>query len=208
VTWEVYSIYLLALGAFFITPPDVSQFLIISNALRVGLKRSLLTVAGDLTANAIQMTAAAFGLAAVIATSADAIWYIKWVGVAYLAYIGLRLLLKRNTSQMPSEVKSGTLFRQGFLTSMSNPYAVVFFGALFPQFIDAGAPIWPQLLALGVTYLIVDGLILIGWGWAAERSASRMKAAGSILISRISGILMICAAALLGSKDFTVEIAK
>lgn len=207
-TWEVYSIYLLALGAFFVTPPDVSQILIISNSMRVGLRRSLLTVAGDLTANSLQMTAAAFGLAAIIATSADAIWYIKWGGVVYLAYIGIKLIFQRDKGTSRTAALPGTLFRQGFFTSMSNPYAVVFFGALFPQFINTAQPILPQLLALGVTYLIVDGVTLVLWGWVAERSASKLKAAGSVWIRRTSGFLMIGAAALLGLRDFNVGPSK
>jgi len=67
---ETYLIYLGVLGAFFATPPDTSQLLIISNSLRHGLRRSLATVAGDLSANAVQMTLAAFGLTAVIAANA------------------------------------------------------------------------------------------------------------------------------------------
>ena len=67
---ETYLIYLGVLAAFFLTPPDTSQLLIISNSLRHGLRRSLATVAGDLSANAVQMTLAAFGLTAVIAAHA------------------------------------------------------------------------------------------------------------------------------------------
>ena len=72
---ETYLIYLGVLAAFFATPPDTSQLLIISNSLRHGLRRSLATVAGDLSANAVQMTLAAFGLTAVIETLDGAISY-------------------------------------------------------------------------------------------------------------------------------------
>ncbi|MEO0719597.1 MAG: LysE family transporter, partial [Pseudomonadota bacterium] len=88
---EAYLLYLAVLAAFFATPPDTSQLLIISNSLRHGVRRSLATVAGDLTANSLQMTAAAFGLTAVIATSADALTVVKWLGVGYLVWIGIRL---------------------------------------------------------------------------------------------------------------------
>ena len=98
---ESYLLYLGVLAAFFATPPDTSQLLIISNSLRHGLRRSLATVAGDLSANAAQMTLAAFGLTAVIAANADALWLVKWAGVAYLVWIGLRLLLSRGASDGP-----------------------------------------------------------------------------------------------------------
>ncbi len=198
---ETYLIYLGVLAAFFLTPPDTSQLLIISNSLRHGLRRTLATVAGDLSANAVQMTLAAFGLTAVIAANADALWVVKWAGVAYLVWIGLRLMLTRGTSESPGAVANGRLFRQGFVTSSANPYAVVFFGALFPQFIDAGAPILPQLLVLGVTYLVVDGLVLLLWGWAATRTLGRVKALTGVWINRVSGALMVGAAVLLGLKD-------
>ncbi len=197
---ETYLLYLGVLAAFFVTPPDTSQLLIISNSLRHGLRRSLATVAGDLSANTIQMTLAAFGLTAIVATSANALWVVKWLGVAYLAWIGIRLIFGRTDAAAPDPA-GGRLFQQGFFTSMANPYAVVFFGALFPQFIDPSAPIWPQLLILGATYLVVDGVILVLWGWAARRTIGRLKALTGQWINRISGALMLGAAVLLGAKD-------
>ncbi|MEM9913116.1 MAG: LysE family translocator [Pseudomonadota bacterium] len=197
---ETYLIYLGVLAAFFVTPPDTSQLLIISNSLRHGLGRSLATVVGDLSANSIQMTLAAFGLTAVVATSADALWIIKWLGVAYLAWIGFKLIFSREQADAPTPA-GGHLFRQGFVTSMANPYAVVFFGALFPQFIDTGQPVWPQLLILGVTYLLVDGIILVLWGWTARRTIGRLTAMTHQWVNRVSGTLMLGAAVLLGLKD-------
>lgn len=201
---EVYLLYLGVLVAFFATPPDTSQLLVMSNSARHGLRRSLAVVAGDLSANVLQMTAAAFGLTAVIAASADALWVVKWAGVAYLAWIGLRLITSRPRGQVPAPVTSA-LFRQGFLTSSANPYAVVFFGALFPQFIDPSAAIVPQLLILGVTYLVVDCLTLVAWGWVAARTLGRIKVLQGIWLNRISGGLMLAAAVLLGSRDLSVE---
>ncbi|MEO3413526.1 LysE family translocator [Roseovarius sp. CAU 1744] len=202
---ETYLIYLGVLAAFFVTPPDTSQLLIISNSLRHGLRRSLATIAGDLSANAVQMTLAAFGLTAIIATSANALWVVKWLGVAYLAWIGLKLVLSKPDGAEVQAARGGRLFRQGFITSSANPYAVVFFGALFPQFIDTGAPVWPQLLILGATYLAVDGVILLLWGWAAVRTLGRVKNLTGLWINRVSGALMIGAAVLLGLKDVARE---
>jgi len=200
-TLETYLLYLGVVAAFFATPPDTSQLLIISNSLRHGLRRSLATVAGDLSANALQMTLAAFGLTAVIATNADALWIVKWAGVAYLAWIGARLLLARPEVTALDAAPGGRLFRQGFVTSSANPYAVVFFGALFPQFVDTAQPVWPQLLILGLTYLLVDGLILLLWGWAALRTLGRVRQLTGVWVNRVSGGLMIGAALLLGLKD-------
>lgn len=205
--WETYLAYLATCAVFFATPPDTSQLLIVSNSLRCGLRRSLWTVAGDLSANCLQMTAAAFGLTAIIAVSADALWVVKWLGVAYLVWIGLSLMLLKPREGRLS--KGGCaprfLFRQGFLTSSANPYAVVFFGALFPQFIDPAQPVLPQLLILGATYLVIDGVTLVLWGWTAVQSLGRIRALTGAWINRICGALMIGAAALLGIKDLSAE---
>lgn len=202
---EAYLIYLAAVAVFFATPPDTSQLLIISNSVRYGLRRSAFTIAGDLAANSLQMTAAAFGLAAIIATSATAFIWIKWLGVAYLVWIGLQLILSKDQGDDVTANTSGQsfrLFRQGFVTSMANPFAVVFFGALFPQFIDPTAPVLPQLIILGVTYLVVDGAILLLWGWLGVRAATALKRFSFGLVNKLCGALMIAAAALLASKDF------
>jgi threonine/homoserine/homoserine lactone efflux protein len=208
VSIETYLIYLGVLAAFFVTPPDTSQLLIISNSLRHGLRRSTATIAGDLSANVLQMTAAAFGLTAIIAASADAIWVVKWAGVAYLAWIGFRLMFARGESDGPNaapQARRRALFRQGFLTSSANPYAVVFFGALFPQFIDPAQAVLPQLLALGLTYLVVDGLMLLLWGWTATRTLGRVKGLTGVWMNRVSGALMIAAAGLLAGRDLATE---
>ncbi len=204
-TIETYMIYLMAVAVFFATPPDTSQLLIISNSVRHGLRRSAYTIAGDLTANSLQMTGAAFGLAAIIATSATAFIWIKWLGVAYLVWIGVQLILSKDQADDVTANTSGQsfrLFRQGFVTSMANPFAVVFFGALFPQFIDPTMPVLPQLFILGVTYLVVDGAILVLWGWLGVRAATALKQFSFGLVNKVCGALMIAAAALLASKDF------
>lgn len=201
---ETYLFYLAAVAAFFATPPDTSQLLIISNSIRHGLKKSVWTIAGDLSANCVQMIAAAFGLATIIATSASAFLWIKWLGVAYLAWIGLQLILSKETEQNIPANKGGTafrLYRQGFITSMANPFAVVFFGALFPQFINPAIPVLPQLLILGATYIVIDGAILLLWGWLGLRATNGLRRISLGVVNKICGGLMIGAAVLLGSKD-------
>lgn len=205
---DTYLVYLAAVAVFFATPPDTSQLLIVSNSIRHGLRRSAFTIAGDLTANSLQMTGAAFGLAALIAASASAFLWIKWLGVAYLVWIGVQLFLSKDQAQdvaATTSAQAARLFRQGFVTSMANPFAVVFFGALFPQFIDPTQPVLPQLLILGVTYLAVDGAILLAWGWLGLRAARALERFSFGLVHKVCGALMIGAAMLLASKDLQPE---
>lgn len=212
-TWNTYAGYLVALGLFFAMPPGPSQLLMMSNSATFGIRVSLATVAGDLSANALQMTAAAFGLATVIGSSSEALQVIKWIGVAYLVWMGISKL-RSSASTVDSEPRLsrgfGRLFGQGFLTSASNPKAVFFFAALFPQFINADAPVWPQLAVLAATYLAVDGTLLIVWGYATIRVADRLGRLrlGSRRANRISAGLMFAAAALLAAKDLHVVHAR
>ena len=206
-TTETYLLYLAAVAVFFATPPDTSQLLIVSNAMKHGLRRSLWVIAGDLSANILQMTAAAFGLAAIIATSAVAFGWIKWLGVAYLVWIGVQMMRSSGAARgvAADTARPARLFRMGFVTSMTNPFAVVFFAALFPQFISAEAAVLPQLLILGATYLIVDGVTLVAWGWAGDRVATRLARMSMRMINRVCGGLMIGAAVLLGLKDMSPQ---
>ena len=205
---ETYLVYLAAVVVFFATPPDTSQLLVISNSIRHGLRRSAFTIAGDLSANCVQMTAAAFGLATIIATSAQAFIWIKWLGVGYLAFIGFQLIFsneQRRSTSITASGESFRLFRQGFITSMANPFAIVFFAALFPQFIDVALPVLPQLLILGSTYIVIDGLILIVWGYLGVRAASVLANNSVNMVNKLCGGLMVCAAVLLSVKDFDTQ---
>ena len=199
---DIYLAYLATVGVFFAAPPGPSQLLMISNSARHGLRASLFTASGDLSANALQMTAAAFGLAGVLAMSGELLTAVKWLGVAYLVYIGVRTFLggARGAGTVGPAFRRRDLYRQGFFTSAANPKAVFFFAALFPQFIDPAAAIWPQLLILGATYIAVDGMLLIVWGAAAERALRRL-ASRPRWLNRISGSMMIAAAGLLALKD-------
>ena len=208
-TSELYLAYLAVVAVFFATPPGPSQLLMLSNSARYGAARSLWTACGDLTANALQMTAAGFGLAVVIAASDIALDVVKWAGVAYLVWMGVRTFRSagtRNAAPAASPSARG-LWLQGFVTSASNPKAVVFFAALFPQFIDPAAAILPQIIVLGLTYLIIDGAILFAYGIAAERVLGRIARSPRVL-NRLSGSLMMAAAALLAFKDLDTRGAR
>lgn len=199
--------YLAVIGVFFAAPPGPSQLLMISNSLVHGWRRSLATVAGDLTANACQMAAAGLGLAALIGQSAAALSAVKWAGVAYLVWLGVGRL--RDAARTPlgpgaeatRHTGRGTLFRQGFFTSATNPKAVVFFAALFPQFIDPGLPVAAQLVVLGAIYLIVDGVLLVAWGAFAARARGRLGVLAGPALHRVAGLGMIAAAGLLAAKE-------
>lgn len=206
-TIEIWTIYVATVLALMSTPGP-SQLLMLSNSGAHGFSRGLFTAAGDLTANALQMLAAGLGLAAIIAASGAALAVIKWVGVAYLIWLGVRMIRKARpddphlTLTQP-KVSVRNLWMQGFITSAANPKAVVFFAALFPQFLSPEAAFWPQFLILSVTYLIMDGLFLSAYGLSASWIAKRFRGSARVWIERIGGGFMIGAAILLGLKSIS-----
>jgi threonine/homoserine/homoserine lactone efflux protein len=97
------------------------------------------------------------------------------------------------------------LWLQGFVTSAANPKAVVFFAALFPQFIDPALAFWPQFILLSLTYLIMDGLFLTAYGSSASWLAQRLKGKARLWLDRIGGGFMIAAAVMLSLKSIRVN---
>ncbi|PJI85140.1 threonine/homoserine/homoserine lactone efflux protein [Yoonia maricola] len=201
---ETYIIYLGTVLLFFAHPPGPSQLLFIGGAVQHGLKKATPIMAGDLTANAIQIMIAGFGLASIIALSANAFSVIKWAGVAYLIWMGVRMIRDATRPADAKPVPSGqALFRRGFMTSAANPYAVVFFAALFPQFIDPAAPVAAQVAILGLTYLIIDGAILLAMGTFASRLVTALGHKFERWLSILSGLGLIAAAIAIATRGET-----
>jgi threonine/homoserine/homoserine lactone efflux protein len=200
-TLEVYLLYLATVGVFFARPPGPSQLLFMAGSMQYGLRPALPIIAGDLSANSVQIAIAGFGLTGAIALSAGIFTAIKWAGVAYLVWIGIRTLIAARRSSRPrTPPPPGMLYRQGFVTSAANPYAVVFFAALFPQFIDPAAPVAPQVAMLGATYLLVDGMLLVLLGALAARLVSALGGHAARWLGYVSGIGLILAAAMLALR--------
>ena len=197
--WLAYAGTILIL----MSTPGPSHLLMLSNSMSSGFKRSIFTAFGDLTANFLQMIAAAVGLVGIIATSREFFLVVKWAGVAYLVYLGLKLIFKQGNGGPAVERQQRSrrsLYWQGFITSAANPKAVVFFAALFPQFIDPGEPLLGQFVVLSATYLLIDGLFLCFYGRFADW-LNRRRAASGHNLQRLSGAFLIGAAVLLGLKD-------
>ena len=202
-SFEIWLTYLATVFAFMVTPGP-SHLLMLSNSMAHGFRPSLATAVGDLTANAFQMFAAGLGLAAILVASQYALTVIKWIGVIYLIWMGVRMWRHagnaKSTANAARSASLSMLWRQGFLTSAANPKAVVFFAALFPQFIDPLTSFIPQFLTLSITYLIVDGVFLSSYGVGASWFASKLKGNTTTLVHKTGSIFLIGAAVMLGLK--------
>ena len=163
--------------------------------------------AGILTANGIYFALSATSLGAIIAASAQFFTVAKWVGAAYLVYLGVRALLSANSlhsvalggAPARGAVDLHGVYFGGLTLQMANPKALLFFLALLPQFIDPAKSVVPQMLILAATSMVPEFFILTAYGWLAHRAAhasARLGMTGNMnrWLARIEGAgLLGCA---------------
>ncbi|MBW5799582.1 LysE family translocator [Halomonas elongata] len=200
-TWYLYIGTVLLL----MSTPGPSQLLMLANSLSSGLPRSTMTAVGDLTANLLQMLVAISGLAYLIESHEKAVSVIQWCGVSVLLYLGIRSLIERRPLHVQGaheeQRRSGrALYVQGFFVSAVNPKAVVFFAALFPQFIDPAGGVGLQFAILSSTYLLLDGLFLMAYAVLAVRLAGWVASHDGMMLRCGPGVLLIVVAVGLAVK--------
>ena len=156
-TWSTIALFLLAaLGLLLIPGPSVLY--IVTRSVAQGKLAGLASVGGVELASLVHTVAAAFGLSALLLTSALAFSVVKYLGAAYLIFLGIRTLLARNESQpvsAPPPKSASQLFTQGFLVNLLNPKTALFFYAFLPQFVNPtrGAVVF-QILLLGALFVL------------------------------------------------------
>ena len=182
--------------------PGPSVLLATANSMNHGSRKAIATILGGLSANTLQILLASLGLATIITTSASVFNAIKWVGVAYLIYMGVtKLLAKPGTGNLRTDKKDKSFFKlysEGFLMSASNPKAIVFIAAFFPLFIDQNLPFAPQVIILGLTYLVMDGICLLTYVHFADRLKQYLEDQEKVsLQNKIIGGLLVFSGAML-----------
>ncbi len=135
--------------------PGPSMILALTHGVKYGPRKAMATALGNTCASMIQATISIAGLGAVLTASQPLFLTLKYAGAAYLIYLGLNIWFSRPMTLEPSNQGDQTgnssfarLFSQGFYVAAANPKAIVFFSALFPQFIDTLSPPLSQYLAL------------------------------------------------------------
>ncbi|WP_344646886.1 LysE family translocator [Cryptosporangium japonicum] len=156
--------------------PGANQLLGFSNAVRYGTVHAVAGLAGRLAAFVVLIALVVGGLGAVLATSATALEVIKWVGVVYLAWLGVSTLRGARSATAPvtpSGLRTSGLWAvsgREFLVALSNPKALLLFAALLPQF-TGGSPghAAAQLALLGLVYLGIEAIVGLGYIGAGRR---------------------------------------
>lgn len=146
--------------------PGPSVLMVLGQVAGQGLRAGLICIAGDLLAGMVVVGLAFAGLGAVLSASALAFGAVKWAGVGYLAWLGLRQILEARHPARPGGAVRRA-FRAGFLTGIFNPKAIVFHIAFLSQFIDPAAPALRQLGVLMLSAAGGAGLVLTGYALLA-----------------------------------------
>jgi threonine/homoserine/homoserine lactone efflux protein len=177
--------------------PGPNIALIIANSVAHGPRYGLVTVAGTVSAQVIQLIAVSLGLTALLESLG--VWFtvLRWLGVLYLLWLGYRQWCAPPVDL--TQVRAGervplrAMLPRAAAVSLTNPKVLLFLGALFPQFISAAHPALPQVVILAVTFLVVLGGVDCCWALAAGR-ARVLLARHSRLRNRVSGGMLMAAA--------------
>lgn len=179
-----------------------------SNALSYGRRRTIIGILGLQGGLIVNTLLVGVGLGALIAASATAFTAIKWAGVAYLVWLGwqkwhapAQFEVVGKTVALPPPAR---LFWQAVIVNITNPKAIVFLVALFPQFLDPARPQAVQVAILGATLVVVDVIVMCGYATLAGvlrrhvQNARRMR-----VLNRVFGSMFVGAGALLAGARHT-----
>lgn len=194
---HTYLIFTLTTGIVILSP-GATAILAASQGAGNGLQRSVWGILGVTCATALYFALSATGIASLIVASNTLFQIIKWVGVAYLIYLGCTAIFSKSGGLVVKATRAArsrtSLYGQGLLVEFSNPKALIFFSAILPQFIDTSAPITPQFLTMGVTSFALQMLIYGGYAYMGDRlTQGEIKAWTVTLINKLAGGALIFA---------------
>ena len=190
-----YLIFLQIILFLFITPGP-PRVVIVSHTLNYGLKRSVWTAFGDISANFCQGVLVVFVIGTFLKNNPDVLNYLKWLGIFYIVYLAYDTYSVKIKLIDIKSIKSKSLFsfyKDGFLVAGLSPKALIFFGTIFTSFIDFNLNYYAQFIILMATYIILDFITLMIYGVAAEKVAVWLKGKPKTLNTISACVLLIIA---------------
>ena len=180
--------------------PGPSILLGVVHSLNFGVKKTVFTALGDISANFLQMILVAIGLGVIISSSEIAFQIIKWFGVITLLYMGVKMIISKPTQIVHSDVtntmSNKKMFLSGFFVAAGNPKALVFFTAFFPQFIDPTQSLLLQMLILCPTMAFLDFTWVMIYALSANKFLDQFKN-NAHYINKVGGTALIGASSFL-----------
>lgn len=198
---ELYAAYVLATVILILMPGPIVT-LVIANSLAYGTRTGVNSALGASVGNAVLAVGGAFGLAALLGLLADVFDIIRYMGAAYLIYLGIKAWrAKPETLDDTRPMKSKkAVWGQGFIVAITNPKTLLFYAAFFPQFFDPAQPTAPQLALLAVTFVVIATTLdtmyallagrLRGYFSDAKRARVRNRITGTLLIGTGIGMAL------------------
>ncbi|MEQ6917172.1 LysE family translocator [Halomonas aquatica] len=178
--------------------PGMCMTLAMVLGMTQGVKRTLWMMAGELVGASLVAFAAGAGVAAMMLRQPELFAIFKWLGGAYLGYLGLMMWRSRGRMAIPLALEAGPpvargqLALQGLVTAVGNPKGWAFFMVLLPPFLDATQPLAPQLAALIAVILIIEFLCLLLYATGGRTLRRLLGESGNVrLLNRIAGTLMV-----------------
>lgn len=203
-TWWLFILMTFVVSA----TPGPNMLMVMSVSAKHGVRASVVAMLGCMTALLAMMSISAAGLGAVLQTSPQVFEALRLAGAAYLAYLGVKVWRSPVQDQTAAEtsaviapaLNTGTIYRQAFLVAASNPKAILFAAAFFPQFIHADAPRFAQFAILLVTFTVIE----VGWYTVYAVSGKRLsvylqRATVMRAFNRLTGGVFIGFAALMAT---------
>jgi threonine/homoserine/homoserine lactone efflux protein len=178
-----------------IATPGPTVLLALANGSRFGLKRSMAGMFGAVASDFVLVGAVALGLGALLAASEFWFSVLKWVGAAYLAWLGWRLLRSQggldlaaaSAASARGQVSARSVFAKSFLVAVTNPKGYLFCSALMPQFIDPAMPQWPQYAAIGVVFAALDFAIMFAYAAIGAHAIRLLQRRAVLWMDRCCG---------------------
>jgi len=190
--YQLFSAFLLITVVLFLTPGPIVTLILSTGASR-GTRAALLTVAGSSAGNAALLACIAFGLTWILKASSEVFEMLRWVGAAYLVWLGIQAWRHASAASEAVAAPAGHVHAwRGFIVAMTNPKTIAFFTAFLPQFLDPTLPVERQLLVMCVVSVSLGAVLDSGWAIAAGFGrAWFMKPRHNRLLGRISGLVLI-----------------
>lgn len=195
-TWQIWLLFVITEAVLSLTPGPAVLY-VLSQAIRRGPQKSVWASCGILSANAMYFALSATSLGAVIVASYKLFFLIKWLGAAYLVYLGIASFFgKASIVALPEgnadSISGPRILRDGFFLQAANPKALLFFTAILPQFINARHNVIFQVLILGIISIVVEFIILFIYGQLAGRALSAARNPRfEKITNRLAGSLLI-----------------
>ena len=199
-----YIIFLQIILFLFISPGP-PRVVIVSHTLNYGLNRSVWTAFGDISANTLQAVLVVFLIGSFLSDNPQVLYYLKWAGIFYIVYLAYDTFSSKikNFNSKDQNLKSPlSFYKDGLLVAGLSPKALLFFGTIFPTFINFSSNIISQFLILLITYVVLDFLTLMIYGLAAEKISVWLRRKPKLLNTISACVLLILAVYIAATQNF------